>query len=235
VPSWVFFIFNVVFICFIQSMLLLSVTTPTYLILLASRLASEAPAGTSRIASSGLETWTIADLILSRALICCVLLAYLADQQQWQFQTAKQQYQKSAKLPSAGSQYSREDLDRGFVVSGLWAWSRHPNFAAEQAFWLFLYQWGCFTTNSTYNWSAAGALSYMALFQGSTWLTELISAGKYPDYAEYQMRVGRFVPRLGTEPVGEWKTKAKKSMDDKKKVVQTKNDGVVAPAQAKGE
>ena len=32
------------------------------------------------------------------------------------------------------------------------------------------------------------------LFQGSTWLTEAISAGKYPEYSEYQKQVGRFIP-----------------------------------------
>ena len=35
------------------------------------------------------------------------------------------------------------------------------------------------------------------LFQGSTWLTELITAGKYTDYKEYQRRVGRFLPKIG--------------------------------------
>lgn len=35
----------------------------------------------------------------------------------------------------------------------------------------------------------------MALFQGSTWLTELLSAQKYPEYSEYQKLVGMFVPR----------------------------------------
>ena len=33
------------------------------------------------------------------------------------------------------------------------------------------------------------------LFQGSTWLTELITAGKYPEYSTYQQLVGRFVPK----------------------------------------
>lgn len=33
------------------------------------------------------------------------------------------------------------------------------------------------------------------LFQGSTWLTELITAGKYPEYATYQKQVGRFAPK----------------------------------------
>lgn len=33
------------------------------------------------------------------------------------------------------------------------------------------------------------------LFQGSTWLTELITAGKYPEYSMYQQKVGRFAPK----------------------------------------
>jgi hypothetical protein len=32
------------------------------------------------------------------------------------------------------------------------------------------------------------------LFQGSTWLTELITSGKYPEYRDYQQQVGMFAP-----------------------------------------
>jgi steroid 5-alpha reductase family enzyme len=147
-----------------------------------------------------------------------VLLTFFADQQQWHFQNAKHSYQKTAKVPP---KFNREDLDRGFLVSGLWSWSRHPNFAAEQAFWMTLYQWGCYTTNCMYNWSGFGALAYLALFQASTWLTELISASKYPEYKEYQARVGKFLPRLGTEPKGDWKApaKAQKVLDKVKEEV----------------
>ena len=44
------------------------------------------------------------------------------------------------------------------------------------------------------------------LFQGSTWLTELISAKKYAEYKLYQERVSRFLPKANT-----------KSMDEKEK------------------
>lgn len=169
-------------------MLLLSITTPTYLILLASRLSSAS--------GSPVEPWTTGDLVFSRLMIACVMLCFFADQQQWNYQHAKQSYQKNAKVPP---KFNREDLDRGFIVSGLWAWARHPNFAAEQAFWLTLYQWGCYTTNSLYNWTGVGALAYLALFQASTLFSEWITSGKYPEYKEYQARVGKFVPRLGTE------------------------------------
>jgi steroid 5-alpha reductase family enzyme len=184
-----FFIFNVIFISLAQSLLLLAITAPTYLILLASRLAS----------SSGtpLSPWSFGDLIFSRFMVACVLVCFFADQQQWQFQSAKITYQKSAKVPP---KFNREDLDRGFIVTGLWAWSRHPNFAAEQAFWLTLYQWSCYTTNSTWNWTVIGGIAYLILFQASTWFTEWISSEKYPEYKEYQARVGKFVPRFGTDP-----------------------------------
>lgn len=145
-------------------------------------------------------------------MVAFVLVSFLADQQQWQFQDAKSTYQKTGKV---SPRFTKEDLDRGFVVTGLWSWSRHPNFAAEQAYWLALYQWGCYTTNSTFNWTGLGALAFLILFYFSTWFTELVSSGKYPEYKEYQARVGKFIPRLGTEPVGDWKipAKAKKGKD----------------------
>jgi steroid 5-alpha reductase family enzyme len=46
------------------------------------------------------------------------------------------------------------------------------------------------------NWSLAGAVLLMLLFLGSSDFSEKISAGKYPAYADYQKRVGRFFPKL---------------------------------------
>lgn len=59
-----------------------------------------------------------------------------------------------------------------------------------------LYQWGCFETNTLLNWTFVGAISYLLLFQGSTWLTESITSKKYPEYKAYKEYVGQFVPRL---------------------------------------
>lgn len=109
------------------------------------------------------------------------------------YQNAKKLYQKTAKVPP---KYDQDALDRGFITSGLWSWSRHPNFAAEQAVWVVLYAWGARTSGIFANWTFIGALSYLILFQASTWFTELISAKKYPDYKEYQNRVGKFLPNI---------------------------------------
>ncbi|KAJ5933410.1 hypothetical protein N7454_005739 [Penicillium verhagenii] len=205
--TFLFTIFNFGFICVAQSLLLLLITTPTYVFVVA--------------ANNQAETFTLADLAFSRGAIFLVAIAYFADQQQWNFQTAKQEYLKNARIPEPfKDQYAPEDLERGFVVSGLWSWSRHPNFVAEQAFWLTMYIWSAYRTENYLQWTGLGVIGYLAIFQGSTRLTETISAGKYPEYSEYQARVGRFLPRLSVE--------AKKSKSKGKKTAPIENEQPVS-------
>ncbi len=40
------------------------------------------------------------------------------------------------------------------------------------------------------------AVLLIMLFQGSTWMTERITAQKYKEYRDYQARVNRFVPSI---------------------------------------
>jgi steroid 5-alpha reductase family enzyme len=218
-----FFLFNVAFISLAQSILLFMISTPTYVILLTARFG---------------EAMNTSDIIYARVLMGLVLIEFFADQQQWSiyhfpvsnpqytyylpadYQNAKKEYQKTAKVPH---KFDQEDLDRGFVVTGLWSWSRHPNFAAEQAIWVVLYQWGCWSSDVMYNWTFAGAMSYLILFQASTWFTELITAGKYPEYAEYQKRVGKFIPRLSTDLPGDFSDQKAQPKVEKKTAI--KNGG----------
>lgn len=182
------FLFNVTFISLIQPLLLLLVTAPTYNFILLSRL-------------PGAEPFDLPDLAFSRLAFFFLIIEYFADQQQWNFQSAKKEYQKTARIPDQyKGQFTPDDLERGFVVSGLWSLSRHPNFVAEQAIWLTLYLWNCYRTGSYIQWTGLGILGYMLIFQSSTRLTESISAGKYPEYSEYQARVGRFIPRFSVKP-----------------------------------
>ncbi|PWY91056.1 DUF1295 domain protein [Aspergillus heteromorphus CBS 117.55] len=192
---FVFFIFNIVFISLAQSLLLLAITTPTYNFLLLSRLDQKA--------------FEVPDLAFSRVAFFFIIIEYFADQQQWNFQSAKEEYQKNARIPDQyKANYTPEDLERGFVVSGLWSLSRHPNFVCEQAIWLTLYLWNAYRTESYIQWTGIGLLGYLLIFQGSTRLTESISASKYPEYREYQARVGRFIPRLSVKP--KYKSSGKK-------------------------
>ncbi|KAL7960716.1 hypothetical protein V8C34DRAFT_275453 [Trichoderma compactum] len=176
--SVVWFIFNVTFISLIQSILLyLFSCVPAYVILLSSQFEPEVQA---------------VDLVFFGVEILLVLSEWISDGQQWAYQTAKYKYKDTEKLTSG---YTSAELDRGFITKGLWAYSRHPNFFAEQTIWFMLYQWSCFATNTPYSWAGIGAVSLVLLFQGSTNLTENITSGKYPEYKAYQNHVGMFIPK----------------------------------------
>lgn len=71
---------------------------------------------------------------------------------------------------------------------------RHPNFAAEQAIWIVIYQWAAFNAQAPLNWTAAGFVGLLGIFFGSTRLTEAITVGKYPTYVEYQSLIPMFIP-----------------------------------------
>ncbi|KAF7587880.1 hypothetical protein BBP40_006616 [Aspergillus hancockii] len=209
---FVFFIFNIIFISLTQSLLLLLITAPTYNFLLLSRL----PGG---------KSFEIPDLVFSRVAFFFIIIEYFADNQQWHFHCAKHEYQKTARIPEQyKGQFTPEDLERGFVVSGLWSLSRHPNFLCEQAVWLTLYLWNCYRTESYVQWTGIGVLMYLMIFQGSVRLTESISASKYPEYSEYQARVGRFIPRFSVKPKykGKAKKKAKKAVETEQSVKEDK-------------
>lgn len=76
---------------------------------------------------------------------------FIADQQQWDYQNFKRDLDSNglpksteAKKLTNGEQeigksmfaeFDSNDKKRGFVSKGLWAWSRHPNFACEQTTW----------------------------------------------------------------------------------------------------
>lgn len=117
----------------------------------------------------------------------------VADQQQWAFHQAKK---------AAGG-----TLEPGFVTTGLFSYSRHPNFFFEQAQWWAFYALGAVALvadgGSWLNWTIAGAALLTVLFIGSTVFTESISTSKYPAYREYQRTTSMLVPlprRRGRAP-----------------------------------
>lgn len=129
------------------------------------------------------------DALLAAVFLALVVVETLADQQQWDFQTEK--YRRIQAGQPLGEPYQQ-----GFVQTGLWAKVRHPNFAAEQGIWLVFYLFAVAATGNWINWSMAGCLLLLLLFQGSSDFTEKISASKYPAYKDYQKRVPRFLPRV---------------------------------------
>jgi steroid 5-alpha reductase family enzyme len=129
------------------------------------------------------------DYIAAALLLGFIVIETVADQQQWNYQTEK--YRRRAAGEPLGDEYSR-----GFCATGLWGRVRHPNYASEQAIWLSYYLFSVAATGQWLNWSLVGAVLLMLLFLGSSDFSEKISAGKYPEYAAYQKRVPRFLPRL---------------------------------------
>ncbi len=159
-------LFNLFFICLYQNALLLLIALPALMVHDASR-----PLG-----------WM--DGALAALYLALVAFETLADQQQWTFQADKRRRMAQGEV-----------VTPGFICSGLWARSRHPNYFAEQSIWVVFFLFSVVAT-ARFNWSIAGCLLLILLFQGSATLGERISSAKYPQYADYQRRVPRFVPRL---------------------------------------
>jgi steroid 5-alpha reductase family enzyme len=141
--------------------------------------------------SAGWATLTPAVLGLLGVFLLLLLIETIADQQQWNFQNAKYALEKSKWATSSNS-----EIRDGFCHSGLFAWSRHPNFIAEQTMWWVIYAISVAATKFeiTLNWTIVGTAFLTLLFQGSTALTEALTLEKYPAYKLYQKHTSRFLP-----------------------------------------
>ncbi|EOD25086.1 hypothetical protein EMIHUDRAFT_206176 [Emiliania huxleyi CCMP1516] len=97
------------------------------------------------------------------------------------------------------------EFGRGFLCSGLWRYSRHPNYFCEVAIWWAFYLFSLAAGLPLVNWTISGAAFLTCLFvlpHASLDVTEVLSSRKYPQYAEYQATVSRFFP-LPPLPAGE--------------------------------
>ncbi len=120
------------------------------------------------------------DTALALLFLVCLAGETLADQQQWDFHREKH----------AGG----PDFQPRFLQSGLWKYSRHPNYFFEQAQWWVLFGFGAVAAGTVLVWTVAGAAVLTILFIGSTVFTESITKSKYPEYSEYQARVSAVIP-----------------------------------------
>ena len=176
-PRWKWSLFNLGFISGYQNVLILMMTLPTIVAL----QFHSTPLG-----------WL--DLVASVSLLLFLGYETVADNQQWRYQSAKKARLEQGVAPDGKYQ-------RGFLVEGLWARSRHPNYFAEQGVWITFYLFSVAASGQWINWSISGCILLLILFRGSSNFSESISASKYPEYTRYQQIVPRFLP-LGryTEP-----------------------------------
>jgi steroid 5-alpha reductase family enzyme len=164
-PVW-FQVLNATFLAPFQNYLLLLIVVPSY--------------GAYRSAGAPLHGL---DYAAATAFVIFLIGESVADEQQWKFQRAKHAAIARGETPPSA-----------FITTGLFRCSRHPNFFCEQAMWWAYYVFSVAAGAGWLNSTIVGAVLLTLLFQGSTHLTEKISARKYPAYAGYQRTTSRLIP-----------------------------------------
>ena len=105
-PGWAFGLFNVGFISLYQNALILAFCLPAF---------------TAAESSAPLGVW---DVLLAVAFVVFLVGETRADQEQWRFHAWKAAERAAGRTPHPG-----------FLQTGLFRVSRHPNFFFEQAQW----------------------------------------------------------------------------------------------------
>lgn len=161
-------VLNLVFIAPFQDYLLLLLVTPLYIT-------------NSLTSATGFRTSTLSilDCIAIASHLILLLIETVADEQQYIFQT-----EKYALLSYLDPSQLKGDYKHGFLWhSGLFKYSRHANFFAEMSMWWVIYLFsvsavqeasGTSDFSTFLNWTIAGPIVLTGLFQGSTWLTEVM-------------------------------------------------------------
>ncbi|WP_027346527.1 DUF1295 domain-containing protein [Hamadaea tsunoensis] len=164
-PRWQFELFNLFFITVYQNVLLLLICLP------------------AQVAYKHQGGFGLGDVAAATLFLLLLIGETVADQQQWNFHAWKAAETAAGRTP-----------DPRFLQSGLFAYSRHPNFFFEQAQWWVVYAFGALALGRVFHWSIIGAVLLSLLFVGSTRFTESISRSRYPEYADYQRRVSAVIP-----------------------------------------
>jgi steroid 5-alpha reductase family enzyme len=90
---------------------------------------------------------------------------------------------------------ARKKEPGSFITSGLWAWSRHPNYFGEVSFWWGLMLFGLAAAPAQWGWIVPGALGMTAMFLfASIPLMDERSCARRPAYREHMRRVSALVP-----------------------------------------
>ena len=107
----------------------------------------------------------------------------VADNQQWNFQQDKKRRIADG-----------EDVAQPFLTTGLFRYSRHPNYFCEIAMWCVFYLFSVAASGQWLHWTGLGCIGLILLFIPSLRMTEELSAAKYPAYSDYQATTSVLIP-----------------------------------------
>ena len=163
---WQFQLFNLFFIVLYQNALLVLITLPAW------------TAYQHRSTAFG-----PIDALLTVLFLLFTVGESVADQQQWNFHQWKNGVVAAGRTPNPR-----------FLQSGLFRYSRHPNYFFELAQWWVVFFFGAVAARSILEWTVLGPLLLTLLFVGSTRFTEKISLSRYPEYELFQRSTSPVVP-----------------------------------------
>eukprot|EP01068_Selenidium_serpulae_P008271 Selendium_serpulae@DN4941_c0_g1_i2.p1 len=169
------FLFNLIFICVYQHILIYAFTLPAIVVLEDPR-----------------KPLMNSDVALAMLFLLLLVMETMADNQQFKYQ----QYKRLKKVDrrSEDPRLAEANVAKGFIDTGLWSVSRHPNYFAEQAMWVTFYCFSVVSSGKLFNWSLLGLIPLLTLFRGSIEITENLTASKYRGYNQYQKNVPMLVP-----------------------------------------
>jgi steroid 5-alpha reductase family enzyme len=129
---------------------------------------------------SGTAPFTIYDVFAALFTLSAILTEWVADEQLHRFR--------------------KRDDRNAFIQSGLWRFSRHPNYLGEISFWggmfLFVLSASGFRSSAGY-WTIVGLIFMIVLFTLiSIPLMEKRNKARKPGYAEYTKKVPALLPRI---------------------------------------
>ena len=111
------------------------------------------------------------------------VVEHVGDRQMWAFQQDKK------RRIEAG-----EAVERPFIDTGVFRYSRHPSYLAEMGMWFAFYLFAVSAAGSWLHWTGLGFILLIGQFLGSIRLTESISRERYPAYAAYQAATPMLLP-----------------------------------------
>ena len=89
----------------------------------------------------------------------------------------------------------RNDADKPEVLdTGLWGWSRHPNYFGDSVVWDGAWLAAAASAPAAWTFPAPAAMSYLLIFATGAKRTEARMQDR-PGYRDYQRRVALFFPR----------------------------------------